>query len=182
MSKATLFAKFTDPDTCLHACEHLVQSGVKVREVYSPFPIHGIDGVLSIPKTRISTAAFFYGVTGTTLGFLMMWYMNVQDWPMDIGGKPSFSLLTNLPAFVPVGFEITILIAAHGMIGSFFLATRLFPGMPARNPEPRSTNDLFVVEIVGTDNPGTVLNDLKSDLMNHGAIECSDDVLRYEDQ
>jgi hypothetical protein len=66
--------------------------------------------VLSIPKTRISTAAFFYGVTGTTLGFLMMWYMNVQDWPMDIGGKPSFSLLTNLPAFVPVGFEITILI------------------------------------------------------------------------
>jgi hypothetical protein len=54
--------------------------------------------------------------------------------------------------------------------------------MPAKNPEPRSTNDLFVVEIVGDDNPGTSLNDLKSDLMNHGAIECSDDVLRYEDQ
>ena len=101
---------------------------------------------------------------------------------MDIGGKPSFSLLTNLPAFVHVAFEITVLIAAHGMIATFFFATRLFPGMPAKNPEPRSTNDLFVVEIVGDDNPGTSLNDLKSDLMNQGAIECSDDVLRYEDQ
>jgi hypothetical protein len=181
MSKKTILAKFTDPDECLHAAEALVKDGVKIREVYSPFPIHGIDPVLGLSKTRISTAAFFYGATGLSLALLMMWYMNVQDWPMDIGGKPSFSLATNLPAFIPVAFEITVLIAAHGMIGTYFFRTRLAPGIQPMNPEPRSTNDLFVMEIVLQDNPKQEATALKDQLLELGAMECTDDELRYED-
>lgn len=107
--------------------------------------------------------------------------MNVQDWPMDIGGKPSFSLATNLPAFIPVAFEITVLIAAHGMIGTYFFRTRLAPGIQPMNPEPRSTNDLFVMEIVLQDNPKQEATALKDQLLELGALECTDDELRYED-
>jgi hypothetical protein len=182
MSKQTILAKFTDPDECLHAAEKLVARGVKIREVYSPFPIHGIDPVLGKEKTRISTAAFFYGVLGTTLALLMMWYMNVHDWAMNIGGKPSFSLATNLPAFIPVAFEITVLIAAHGMIGTYFFRTRLFPGLAGKNPDKRSTDDLFVMEIVHDDNPGIQVATLKEELNEMGAVECVDDELRYIDE
>lgn len=182
MSKKTILAKFTDPDDCLKAAKNLVSRGVKIREVYSPFPVHGIEEVLGIRRTRISTAAFFYGATGTFLAILMMWYMNVKDWPMNIGGKPSFSLADNIPAFIPVAFEITVLIAAHGMIATFFFTTRLFPGMPAMNPDPRSSDDLFVMEIVHDDNPELNAEELKDQLKSMGAAECTDDYLRYKDK
>lgn len=182
MSKQTLLAKFTDPDECLHAAEKLVSRGIKIREIYSPFPIHGIDDVVGNKRTRISTAAFFYGAAGSALALLMMWYMNIKDWPMDIGGKPSFSLAANIPAFIPVAFEITVLIAAHGMIATYFFTTRLFPGMPAMNPEPRSTDDLFVMEIVHDDNPQLNVQELSAELEQWGAASCTSDVLRYNDE
>jgi hypothetical protein len=179
MNNSTILARFTDPDECLHAAEKLVNRGVKIREIYSPFPIHGIDAVLGSKKTQISTAAFFYGVTGATLGLLMMWYMNIQDWAMIIGGKPSFSLSTNLPAFIPVAFEITVLIAAHGMIGTYFFRTRLFPGLSGRNPVKRSTDDLFVMEILPADNSKIDLSSIKHELTEWGAVDITDDTLRY---
>ena len=101
---------------------------------------------------------------------------------MDIGGKPSFSLAANIPAFIPVAFEITVLIAAHGMIATYFFTTRLFPGMPAMNPEPRSTDDLFVVEIVHEDNPQINVSELSAELEQWGAAACTSDVLRYNDE
>src|SRR5262245_32501172 len=109
----TILAVFDDPDNTMAAAKALVKKGIKIREIYSPFPVHGIDKVLSIKPTRISTIAFFYGATGTFLALLMIWYMNIKDWPMDIGGKPSFSLAQNLPAYIPITFEVTVLIASH---------------------------------------------------------------------
>ena len=71
---------------------------------------------------------------------------------MNIGGKPSFSLIENLPAFVPVTFEFTVLCGAHGMAITYLLRNGTLPGMPASNPDPRTTDDKFVLEILTEEN------------------------------
>lgn len=179
--KKTVHAVFEDPDDTLHAAEHLIHKGVKIREIYAPFPIHGIDKVLGVKKTRISTVAFFYGLTGTTSALLMIWYMNIKDWPMNIGGKPSFSLLQNIPSFVPITFELTVLFAAHLMIFTFFFRSRLAPGLQAMNPDPRSTDDKFVMEIVLDDNKRLSETDLKALLNETHPSEINESQLKYKD-
>jgi len=178
--KKTILAVYNDPDEALSGAQHLVDKGVKIREIYAPFPIHGIDKVLSLPPTRISTVAFFYGMLGTSLALLMIWYMNIQDWPMDIGGKPSFSLSQNLPAFIPITFELTVLISAHLMNFTFLFTSRLFPGLKNMNPDPRSTDDKFVMEIVLDDNH-TPAGDIRNLLGETRAVEVNDHHLLYKD-
>lgn len=147
MSKSLIYAVFSDPDVTVDAGYALTKSGVKINTVYSPFPIHGIDPAIGLKPTRISVAAFIFGATGLSLAALMMWYMMIYDWPMNIGGKPSFSFAENFPAFVPVLFECTILCGAHGMIWTFYFISDVLPGKDGKNPDPRTTDDKIVIEI-----------------------------------
>lgn len=178
--KPTILAVYEDPDATTAAARHIMAKGVKIREIYAPFPIHGIDKVLGVKPTRISTITFFYGLLGTSLALLMIWYMNIQDWPMDIGGKPSFSLGQNLPAFVPVTFEITVLVAAHLMNFTFLFTSRLFPGLKNMNPDPRSTDDKFVMEIVLEENHVSAA-EIKTVLGETQPTEVNDHYLMYKD-
>jgi hypothetical protein len=114
----------------------------------TPFPVHGIEKLLKVPRTRISIAAFMFGATGTTLALWMMWYMMIHDWPLNIGGKPSFALYLNLPAFIPVTFEMTVFCAAHGMVITYLLRSKLLPGVTAHMPHPRITDDKFVLHVL----------------------------------
>lgn len=138
---------FDDDDVVLHAVTKLKEKKFKVTDVISPFPVHGMDQALGLKRTRISVTAFMYGATGTSLALLMMWYMNIFDWPMDIGGKPSFALFKNLPAFIPVTFEMTVLCAAHGMVITFFLRSKLLPGVEPNVIDDRMADDRFVMSI-----------------------------------
>ena len=177
----TILAVYNDPDEAYAGAKSLVNKGIKIRDMYSPFPIHGIDKVLSVRPTRVSTIAFFYGATGTSLALLMIWYMNISDWPMDIGGKPSFSLAQNIPAFIPVTFEVTVLCAAHLMNFTFLFTSRLFPGLKNMNPDPRSTDDKFVMEIVLDDNKKMSADDIKNALKETLVTEVNDSQLLYKD-
>lgn len=180
-NKKTILAVYDDPDETYAGAKHLVDKGVKIREIYAPFPIHGIDKVLGVKPTRVSTIAFFYGATGTFLALLMIWYMNIKDWPMDIGGKPSFSLFQNLPAYIPITFELTVLISAHLMNFTYLFTSRLFPGLNNMNPDPRSTDDKFVMEIVLDDNNKVSADDIKGMLSETQVKEVNDSELLYKD-
>ncbi|MCB0792331.1 MAG: DUF3341 domain-containing protein [Flavobacteriales bacterium] len=152
MANKVVYAVYEDPDVLKDAARKLVTAGVKVRDVFSPFPVHGLDPIIGIKRTRLGIVSFMFGLMGTSLALLGMWYFMVHDWPMDIGGKPSFSLYQNLPAFIPVTFEFTVLCAAHGMAITYLVRNKTLPGMPARNPDPRSTDDKFVLELRSEDN------------------------------
>jgi hypothetical protein len=76
-----------------------------------------------------------------------MYYIMIADWPQNIGGKPSFSFLENMPAFVPIMFEMTVFFAAHLMVITFYLRSRLWPFKEAENPDPRTTDDHFFMEV-----------------------------------
>ena len=140
-------ASFKNPADLLKAAEKTKHANVKSFDCFTPCPIHGLDHALGLKRTRISMCAFLYGCTGTSLALLMMWYMNIWDWPMDIGGKPSFALYKNLPAFIPVTFESTVLCAAHGMAITFFLRSKLLPGVEPHVIDERMSDDRFVMSI-----------------------------------
>ncbi|MDA0302832.1 MAG: DUF3341 domain-containing protein [Bacteroidetes bacterium] len=143
---------YDDDDTLKTAASQLVAKGIRVKEVFSPFPIHGIDPIIGVKRTRLGIAAFMYASTGTALALFGMWYFMISDWPMNIGGKPSFSLIENLPAFIPVTFEFSVLCGAHGMAITYLLRNGTLPGMPATNPDPRTTDNMFVMEITTEQN------------------------------
>lgn len=168
---------YDDDDTLKGAASQLVQQGIRIKDVFSPFPIHGIDPIIGIKRTRLAIAAFMYASTGTTLALLGMWYFMIQDWPMNIGGKPSFSLIENLPAFIPVTFEFSVLCGAHGMAITYLLRNGTLPGMPASNPDPRTTDNMFVMEIIADDN-GMNAEELESAIKQTELVELS--IKEYE--
>jgi len=151
MTKKVIHGIYDDDELLLNGAKKLRASGIKIKEVFSPFPIHGIDPVIGVPRTRLAICAFIYGITGTSLALLMMWYMMVSDWPTDVGGKPNWTLYHNLPAFIPITFEITVLCAAHGMAWTFFLRSWILPGVSPKNPDPRTTDDKFLMLIEAKD-------------------------------
>lgn len=138
-----LVGVYDDDDVVMHAIPEIRESGVKIFEVYSPFPIHGVDEVLGIKRSRLTKVAFMFGLTGTILALVMQFFMLGFDWPMNIGGKP----YTPLPTFVPVTFEMTVLLASFGMVGTFLVISDLKPyGKPVVF-DPRSTDDKFILVV-----------------------------------
>ena len=154
MANKVIYAVYEDPELLKDAARKLITAGVKVRDVFSPFPIHGIDPIIGLKRTRLGIVSFMFGSMGLSLALLGTYYMMIYDWPMDIGGKPNEYFYQNIPAFVPVLFEFTVLCAAHGMAITYLIRNKTLPGMPARNPDPRSTNDKFIIELRTEDNHG----------------------------
>ena len=163
---------YDDDAKVMAAASTLVGQGIRVKDVYSPFPIHGIDPIIGIKRTRLAICSFMYAMTGTSLALLGMWYFMIQDWPMNIGGKPSFTLLENVTAFIPVTFEFSVLCGAHGMAITYLLRNGTLPGMPASNPDPRTTDDKFVVEIT-TDNNSMSADELEAAIRATDLLELS---------
>ena len=91
----------------------------------------------------------------------------IEDWPQNIGGKPSFSYIQNMPAFVPIMFELTVFFAAHLMVITFYMRSKLWPFKKAENPNPLTTDDKFLVEILVVDNE----KELTKFLSKTGAVD-----------
>ena len=168
-SRKTFHALYNDDDILLSAVKKIKEKHYDIDEVYTPFPVHGLDKVMGLEPTRIAIAAFIYGCIGITVAILMMNYIMIVDWPQNIGGKPSFSFLENMPSFVPVMFEMTVFFAAHLMVITFYLRSKLWPFKKAENPNPLTTDDKFLVEIELNDNEKRLTTLLKKS----GAIEVS---------
>lgn len=163
-----IYGLYGDDDDMLHGIEVLQKKGVSINEVYTPFPVHGLDKLLELRKTRISDAAFFYGLYGTTLASVLTWFVMIYDWPQNIGGKPSFAWGLNMPAFVPVMFELTVFCAAHLMSITYLVRNGMFPGAKEQNPDPRTTDDKFLVEIHSDD-----VDNIKTILIETGVEEIT---------
>ena len=169
-STKTFHALYNDDDVLLSAVKKIKKKHYDIEEIYTPFPVHGLDKVMGLEPTRIAIAAFIYGCIGIAVATLMMNYSMIVDWPQNIGGKPSFSYLENMPAFVPIMFEMTVFHAAHLMVITFYVRSRMWPLKKAENPDPITTDDHFLVE-VSTDKPMAALKKL---LKESGAVEINE--------
>ncbi|KUO69079.1 MAG: hypothetical protein APF83_07555 [Lutibacter sp. BRH_c52] len=148
MSKKVIQAMYNDDDILMDAVKEVRAANYHIEEVYTPFPVHGLDKAMGLKGTRIAITAFMYGCVGLVFSVWMMNYMMIEQWPQDIGGKPSFAFIQNMPAFVPIMFEMTVFFAAHLMVITFYMRSRLWPFKEAENPDPRTTDDMFVMEVI----------------------------------
>jgi hypothetical protein len=134
---------YGDDTAVLKAIKIVRDGGAKIHEVFSPFPIHGIDEALGYKRSRLPQAAFMFGALGLTLALVMQYWMMGYDWPMIIGGKN----FASLPPFVPVTFELTVLLSALGMVGTFMIASNLKPYSKPRIFDTRITDNKHVMAI-----------------------------------
>ena len=169
MASKVIHAFYDDDDILMLAVKKVKTAKLHIEEVYCPFPVHGLDKAMGLAPTRIAITSFLYGCVGLSVAVLMMNYIMIEDWPQDIGGKPSFSYIENMPAFVPIMFELTVFFAAHLMVITFYLRSRLWPFKKAENPDVRTTDDHFLMEIEVHDNE-QLIRDL---LLDTGAVEIS---------
>lgn len=116
-----IIAEFDTPADIMHAAEKVRDAGYKRWDVYTPYPIHGMDEAMGLKNSKVGWFSFLGGVTGYTSGMLLIWFTNAVDYPVMIGGKPMFS---PWGAFPP-SYELTILFGAFGALGGMLLMNRL---------------------------------------------------------
>ncbi|MFC2272546.1 MAG: quinol:electron acceptor oxidoreductase subunit ActD [Capnocytophaga ochracea] len=135
------------PEELLDKIKELKSEGKEIQEVYTPFYVHGLAEALELKRTRLGEATFLYGLIGLFFGCWLTYFTMIKDWSMDIGGKPNATFWQNLPAFVPVIFELVVYFAAHLLVISFFIRSRLCPFKKAENPIKKSSDDKFVIQV-----------------------------------
>lgn len=164
-----IHAIYNDDDVLMSAVKKVRAEKHHIEEIYTPFPVHGLDKAMGLEGTRIAICAFLYGLVGLSVAITMMNFIMIEDWPQNIGGKPSFSYIENMPAFVPIMFELTVFFAAHLMVITFYLRSRMWPFKKAENPDPRTTDDHFLMEIAVHGNE----SELETLLKETGAVEIN---------
>ena len=137
----------TSPEELLDKIKELKLDSKEIQEVYTPFYVHGLAEALGLKRTRLGKATFLYGLIGLFFGCWLTYFTMIKDWSMDIGGKPNATFWQNLPAFVPVIFELVLYFAAHLLVISFFIRSRLYPFKKAENPIKKSSDDKFVIQV-----------------------------------
>jgi hypothetical protein len=145
--KKFITGNFYDEAVLFPAVKKVRRAGYKIHEVYTPFPIHGLDKELGMKDTDLHIAGFIYGITGTITAISFITWALALDWQINFGGKPYFSL----PAWVPIMFELTVLFSAVGMVFTFCWLCQLAPFVKKDHFNLRSTDDTFVMAVECTD-------------------------------
>jgi hypothetical protein len=117
-----IMAELADPGAVLAAIDALRGREARVLDVYSPYPVREIEAALGISRSRIPYLAGLGGLAGGAGAYFLQWWMNAYDYPLDVGGRPP-----HMPsAFVPVTFEMAVLLAAL----TIFVAVLALSGLP----------------------------------------------------
>lgn len=167
--KKFVVGNFDDEAVLFPAVKKVRRAGYKIHDVFTPFPIHGLDKSMGLRDTSLHTAGFIYGITGTATALSFITWALTIDWQLNFGGKPFFSL----PAWIPICFELTVLFAAVGMVLTFCYLCQLAPFVKKDHFNPRSTDDLFVMALECTDKSNDA--EMVSFLQSIGAKEVKVD-------
>lgn len=165
-SSKLIIGIYDDPDKVLSAAKKIRKEGFDIQDVYTPFPIHGIEKAIGVKRSRLGIAAFTFAMTGILCAVTMMVYMSWgDDWLINIGGKPNL----HIPTYIPITFEMAILFTAFGMVATFFVVARMAHGKNADIMDPRQTDDRIVIAVnLHTGNDQKALSDL---FISNGALE-----------
>ncbi len=140
-NKDIIYGLYNDEEDLLRAVKQANSDHLEIMDVYTPFPVHGLDPLLGLTESRLHIAGFIYGLLGTLTAFLGMTWIFTKDWPIIFGGKPHWSL----PAFIPIIFELTVLFSAIGMTVTFYIVNGLGPGVVNPTIDLRITDDKFCI-------------------------------------
>ena len=169
MSRRVHLAVFTSERSLIGALRRCRDKGLEVLDVRSPYPIHGLEDLAGIPRTRLPAVCLAGGVIGLGIALWFQYWTSAVDWPIDVGGKP----WNSLPAFAPVAFEVTVLLAGLATVFGFLFASRLLPGRRATLTDLGITSDRFALVVT---RPSADLTDagLTELWQDTGAVETRD--------
>jgi hypothetical protein len=169
MAERFLVGSFSEPDAMVGSVATLRAAGVAIHDVFTPYPVHGLDQAMGIRRSRLPFVTLLAGLAGLCFALVFQYYTAVFDWPLDVGGKPENSTL----AFVPICFELTVLIGGLGTVGAFLLRARLFPGKREQLPVLGVTNNVFAV-VTRAPRGGNEYELARRIMIEHGADEVED--------
>ena len=167
-----VIAEFNDPQTLLEAANAAREQGYTSLDAFSPFPVHGLAEAVGFHKSRLSAVVLVMGILGGLGGFFMCWYANVISYPLNIGGKP----YNSWPAWIPITFECTVLLAAFGaVLGMLALNGLPMPYHPVFNVRrfDSASRDKFFLVIQARD-PRFRLEEARQFLQTLGPREVTD--------
>ncbi len=167
MIKRFVVGSFEDENVLFPAVKNVRKEGYKIHDVYTPYPVHGLDAALGLRETSLHTVGFIYGLLGTLTALGGMGWIFAVDWPLNIGGKPHFPL----PAFIPITFELTVLFSGVGMVLTYCFLNQMMPGVKKHHFSPRATDDAFVMAIELTEKSNE--EEIKQFLANVGAVDIN---------
>jgi len=139
--KRRFVASFLHQDDILGAVKAFRELGFEIEDAYTPYAVHGLDQAAGVRPSRLGYFCAVIGLTAAALGLYFQHWVSAVAWPLNIGGKP----LSSIPAFIPVTFEIGVLVAGVGTVLAFLVVSRLYPGKRVRPVDMGITTDRFVV-------------------------------------
>ncbi len=149
-NKNIVYGLYDRPEQLLSAVKEANADHLDIWDVFSPFPVHGLDPLLGLSESRLHIGGFIFGLTGTLTAFLGITWIFTRDWPQIFGGKPFFAI----PAWIPIIFELTVLFSAIGMVLTFFIVNGQGPGVNNPILDKRITDDKFCLAFDSTDEDG----------------------------
>ncbi len=147
MSRRLFLATFMREDDALGATRAARDFGFQIVDVFTPYPVHGMERAMALAPSKLPWVCFALGALGASLKVWFEYWTTWIDWPLNVGGKPWDSL----PAFVPVTFEVMVLLAGVSTVIAFLIVCRLFPGRKAVLPAVGVTDDHFLLVLEESD-------------------------------
>ncbi|WP_437475684.1 DUF3341 domain-containing protein [Sorangium sp. So ce1014] len=163
-----LLAEFETPEAMLRAITELRSRGYRRLDAFTPYPVHGVDEALGLRRSPLNWIVLPFALAGAAGGYLVQWYNNAYDYPLNVGGRPQHAA----PAFVPITFEMTVLASALAGFVALLVLMRLpelwspifdVPGFE------RATIDRFWIGIDARD-PALISPLAERDLTDLGAL------------
>jgi hypothetical protein len=164
VKKDFVIATFECDEKLLHTTQKVVSKNIDIYDIYTPFPVHGLDEAMGIKRSILPYVTFAAGAMGLMIALGFQYWTSAVDWPIKVGGKP----FASIPAFIPIAFEITVLLGAHTTVAAFLLMNKLYPGKQAVLIDPAQTEDKFIMAI---EKNKTNVDDVTALLKENGAIE-----------
>lgn len=164
MKKDFLLAIYDCDEKMLHSAEKARDKKIEMYDVYTPFPVHGLDDAMGIKRSFLPYVTFLAGATGLAIAVALQVWTSAIDWPTNIGGKPFISW----PAFLPISFELTVLFAAHTTVAAFLVFNKLFPGRKAMIMHDEQTCNKFVIAV---EKEKVNIDDVTNFFKENGAID-----------
>lgn len=141
MEHKYLIGLYDDEETLLHATEKIRKQGFQMKEILTPFPVHGLDHAMGLQDTRLHTLGFLIGACCGAFALIFMSLISTMDWPIVVGGKPYLSF----PAYIPITFEFTVLTAAVSMTIAYYIRNGFSVFKDPEIIDPRITDDRFAM-------------------------------------
>lgn len=172
MKKDFLLAIFEDDRDVMAATKKARDKNMAIYDIYTPFPIHGLDEAMGIRRSILPYVTLAAGIVGLLCAVALQVYTNGIDWPLVVGGKPP----TSIPAFIPIAFELTVLFGAHTTVGAFLVLNRLYPGKKPYIFHEGQTCDKFVMAF---DAGAVNVDEVSKLLQDHGALEVKQETAPF---